>query len=55
MAESKRKAIVTGVVGAASVTAGIVVGWPLAVVGAVPTAILGWNWWKHRMNHGLKL
>jgi hypothetical protein len=54
-AESKRKAVVTGVVGAATVTAGVVVGWPLLVVGAIPTAVLGWNWWNHRLKNGLRL
>jgi hypothetical protein len=54
-AASKRKAIMTGVVGAASVTAGVVIAWPLAVVGAIPTAVLGWGWWRHRVEHGLKL
>ena len=45
----------TGVVGAATVTAGVVVAWPLAVVGAIPTAILGWDWWRHRVKNGLRI
>ncbi len=54
-AESKRKAVVTTVVGAAAVTVGVVVAWPLAVVGAIPTAVLGWDWWRHRVKNGLRL
>ena len=54
LAESRRKGVVTGVATAATVTAGVVVGWPLAVVAAVPTAILGWNWRKHRSENGIK-
>lgn len=53
--ESTRKAITTTVVGAVTVTAGIVIAWPLAIVGAVPTAILGWDWWKHRVKNGLRV
>ena len=53
--ESKKKGFATVAVGAATVTAGIVVGWPLAVIGAVPTAVLGWRWWKHRVENGLRL
>jgi len=27
---------------------------PVAVVAAVPTAWLGWRWWKHRAENGIK-
>lgn len=54
-AASRRKATVTGAAAAASVAAGVLIAWPLVVVGAVPTAILGWGWWKHRVEHGLRL
>lgn len=54
LAESQRKGVAAGVATAATVTAGIVVGWPVAVVAAVPTALLGWRWWKHRAENGIK-
>jgi len=52
--ESKRKGVVAGVATAATVTAGVVVGWPVAVVAAVPTAILSYRWWRHRAENGIK-
>lgn len=52
--ESRKKAIVTGVAAAATVVGGIVA-WPLAIVGAVPTAILARDWWKHRVKNGLRV
>lgn len=54
LAESRRKGVVAGVATAATVTAGIAIGWPVAVVAAVPTVVLGWNWWKHRAENGIK-
>jgi hypothetical protein len=54
LAESKRKAIVAGVTTAAAVTLGMV-GWPVtAVVTAVPAAVLGYRWWKHRAENGIR-
>ena len=52
--ESRRKGVVAGLVSAATVTAGVVIAWPLAVVGAVPAAVLGYQWWKHRAENGIK-
>lgn len=52
--ESRKKAIVTGVAAAATVAAGIVA-WPLALVGAVPTAFFARDWWKHRVKNGLRV
>lgn len=52
--ESRRKGVVAGLVSAASVTAGVVIAWPLAVVGAVPAAVLSYRWWKHRAENGIK-
>jgi hypothetical protein len=54
LADSRKKGVVAGVATAATVTAGIVIGWPVAVVGAVPTVVLGWRWWKHRAENGIK-
>jgi hypothetical protein len=36
------------------VVLGATVGFPVAVVAAVPTALLGWRWWKHRAQNGIK-
>jgi hypothetical protein len=54
MEESKRKGLVAGVAAAATVALGVTVGAPLAAVAAVPTAILGWRWWKHRIENGIR-
>lgn len=54
LAESKRKGIVAGAATAATVALGVAVGWPVAAVAAVPTAILGWRWWQHRAKNGIK-
>jgi hypothetical protein len=51
--ESRRKGVVAGAATAATVALGVV-GLPLAVVAAVPTAWLGWRWWKHRAENGIK-
>lgn len=54
LAESKRKAIAAGVTTAAAVTLGVA-GWPVtAVVAAVPAALLGYRWWKHRAVNGIR-
>jgi hypothetical protein len=52
--ESRRKGFVAGVATAATVTLGVVVSLPVAAVAAVPTAWLGWRWWKHRAENGIK-
>lgn len=52
--ESRKKGVVAGVATAATVTAGVVIGWPVAVVAAVPTLVLGYRWWKHRAENGIK-
>jgi len=54
LAASRRKAIAAGVTTAAAVTLGVV-GWPVtAVVAAVPAAVLGFRWWKHRAENGIR-
>jgi uncharacterized protein YaaW (UPF0174 family) len=52
--ESKKKGIVAGAATAATITLGIVVGPVTAAVAAVPAAILGYRWWKHRAENGIK-
>jgi hypothetical protein len=52
--ESKRKGMVAGVatVGTVALAA---IGWPVtAAVAAVPAAVLGFRWWKHRAENGIK-
>ncbi len=53
--QNKKKGIVAGVAAAATVTLGVVFGAPVAVVAAVPTAILGLRWWKHRKENGIRI
>ena len=52
--ESRRKGVVAGVAAGATVLIGATIGLPVAAVAAVPTAILGWRWWKHRSENGIK-
>lgn len=52
--ESRRKGVVAGVAAAATVALGATAGLPIAAVAAVPTALLGWRWWKHRAENGIK-
>jgi hypothetical protein len=52
--ESKRKGVTAGLAAAATVAVGVTVGGPLVVIAAVPTAILGWRWWKHRAENGIR-
>ena len=54
VAESKRKAFTAGVTTAAVVTLGVVGLHVTAVVLAVPAAMLGYRWWKHRAENGLR-
>ncbi len=52
--ESKSKAIKAGVVTAGSVALAVA-GFPVvATVAAVPAAVLGWRWWKHRAQNGIR-
>jgi hypothetical protein len=52
--ESKRKGLVAGAAAATTVAVGVAVSAPLAAVVAVPAAILGWRWWKHRAENGIR-
>jgi len=52
--ESRRKGAVAGAATVATVALGAAVSFPIAVVAAVPTAWLGWRWWKHRAENGIK-
>jgi len=52
--ESKRKGITAGALTAATVTAAVAVGPITAVILAVPSAIYGYRWWKHRSENGIR-
>jgi hypothetical protein len=52
--ESKRKGLAAGLAAAATVAVGVAVSAPVAVVVAVPAAVLGWRWWKHRAENGIR-
>jgi hypothetical protein len=54
VAESRRKGVVAGAAAAATVVLGATVGLPVAAVAALPTAWLGWRWWKHRAKNGIR-
>ncbi len=51
--ESRRKGFTAGAAAVATVALGAV-SLPVAVVAAVPTAILGYRWWRHRAENGIK-
>lgn len=52
--ESKKKAVKAGLVTAGTVALAVA-GMPvLATVAAVPAAVLGWRWWKHRTENGIR-
>jgi hypothetical protein len=52
--ESTKKGLVAGAATAGSVVLGAFVAWPLGVVAAVPAAYLGYKWWRHRAENGIK-
>jgi hypothetical protein len=52
--ESRRKGTVAGVAAVATVALGATIGLPVAVIAAVPTALLSYRWWKHRASNGIK-
>lgn len=53
LSESRRKGLAAGTAAVATVVLGAV-SLPVGVVAAVPTAVLGWRWWKHRAENGIK-
>jgi hypothetical protein len=52
--DSRRKGFTAGAAAVATVALGAAVSLPVAAIAAVPTAILGWRWWKHRAENGIK-
>jgi hypothetical protein len=54
VSDSRRKGFVAGAAAVATVAIGATIGLPVAAVAAVPTALLGWRWWRHRAENGIK-
>jgi hypothetical protein len=54
LAESQRKGIVAGVATAATVTAAVVNLPVIAFLGAPVSLALGYRWWKHRAENGIR-
>jgi hypothetical protein len=54
VAESNKKAVRAGVATAAAVTLGVIHLPVIAVVAAVPAAVLSYRWWKHRTENGIR-
>jgi hypothetical protein len=52
--ESKMKGIVAGAATVGTVAVGVLVSPVLAAVAAVPTAYIGYRWWKHRAQNGIR-
>jgi hypothetical protein len=54
MDESRRKGVAAGIATAGTVALAAV-GWPVtAAIVAVPAAVLGYRWWQHRAENGIK-
>jgi hypothetical protein len=52
--DSKRKGLAAGLAVAATVAIGVAGAPVTAAIVAVPAAVLGWRWWKHRAENGIK-
>ena len=52
--ESKVKGFTAGVATVATVALGVAVGPAAAAVAAGPAVVLGWRWWKHRAENGIR-
>ncbi len=54
LADSQRKGIAAGAAVAGTVALGVLAAPVVAVVAAVPTALLAYRWWKHRAENGIR-
>ncbi|APR99836.1 hypothetical protein [Pajaroellobacter abortibovis] len=52
--ESRNRGIAAGAAATATLVAGLTLGAYVAIVPAIPTVILGWKWWKHRLENGIR-
>ena len=52
--ESRKKGVAAGMATAGTVALAAI-GWPIgAAIAAVPAAVLGYRWWKHRADNGIR-
>jgi hypothetical protein len=54
LAESQRKGVIAGVATAATVTAAAINLPIVAILGAPVSVVLGYRWWKHRAENGIR-
>jgi hypothetical protein len=52
--ESRRRGIATGVLTATTVTLAAVGAPFVAAIAAVPAAVMGYRWWRHRAENGIR-
>ncbi len=52
--ESQKKGVVAGAATVGAVALGVLVAPVAGVVAAVPAAYLGYRWWKHRSENGIR-
>jgi len=52
--ESKKKGVQAGAAAAATVALAVAGAPVFAAIAAVPAAVLGWRWWKHRAENGIR-
>jgi hypothetical protein len=52
--ESRRKGMAAGLATAGTVALAVVAPPAVAIVAAVPAVLLGYRWWKHRANNGIR-
>jgi hypothetical protein len=52
--ESRRKGVVAGAASVATVALGVAVSPAIAAIAAVPAVWLGYRWWRHRAENGIK-
>jgi hypothetical protein len=52
--EAQRKGIVAGAATVGAVAAGVLIAPVAGAVAAVPALYLGYKWWKHRAENGIK-
>jgi len=52
--ESKKKAVKAGVATAGTIVLAAAGAPVLAAVAAVPAVVLGYKWWKHRAENGIR-
>ena len=52
--ESRKKRVVAGAAAVGAVALGVLAAPVAGVVAAVPAAYLGYRWWKHRSENGIR-